>query len=77
MNIGFALCGSFCTFDLVLTQLEVLKQRFPSIIPILFGYNTVYAERGMFDNLTPARDNIFFYNLGKTMDGTQLETIYN
>ena len=52
-------------------------QETSSIIPILFGYNTVYAERGMFDNLTPARDNIFFYNLGKTMDGTQLETIYN
>ena len=52
-------------------------QETSSIIPILFGYNTVYAERGLFDNLTPARDNIFFYTLGKTMEGTQLETIYN
>lgn len=48
-----------------------------SIIPILFGYNTVYAERGLFDNLTPSRDNIFYYSLGKTMDGTQLDTVYN
>lgn len=52
-------------------------QETSSIIPILFGYDTVYAERGMFDNLTPSRDNIFFYTLGKTMEGTQLETIYN
>ena len=52
-------------------------QETSSIIPILFGYNTVYAERGMFDNLTPARDNIFFYTLGKTMEGTKLETVYN
>ena len=52
-------------------------QETSSIIPILFGYNTVYAERGMFDNLTPSRDNIFFYTLGKTMDGTQLDTVYN
>ena len=52
-------------------------QETSSIIPILFGYNTVYAERGMFDNLTPARDNIFFYTLGKTLEGTQLETVYN
>lgn len=53
--IGFAMCGSFCTFDLVLTQLEVLKQRFPSIIPILsevsrntdnrFGRADDFAER--------------------------------
>ena len=31
----------------------------------------------MFDNLTPARDNIFFYTLGKTLDGTQLDTVYD
>ena len=47
-----------------------------SIIPILFGYNTVYAERGLFDNLSPSRDNVFYYSLGKTMDGTQIETVY-
>ena len=48
-----------------------------SIIPVLFGYNTVYAERGLFDNLTPARDNVFFYDIGKTMSGTKIETVYN
>lgn len=48
-----------------------------SIIPVLFGYNTVYAERGLFDSLSPARDNVFYYDLGKTMSGTQIETVYN
>lgn len=34
-TIGFAMCGSFCTFDKVLTQLEHLKTIYPNIIPIL------------------------------------------
>ena len=46
------------------------------IIPVLFGYHAVYAERGMFDNLNPARDNAFFYTLGKTMIGIQIDTVY-
>ena len=33
--IGFALCGSFCTFEKVITQLEVLTQSYPNISPIL------------------------------------------
>ena len=33
--IGFAMCGSFCTFDTVIRQLETLKQEFPQIQPIL------------------------------------------
>ena len=47
------------------------------IIPVLFGYYTVYAERGMFENLNPARDNVFYYSLGKTMSGTQIATVYD
>ena len=47
------------------------------IIPVLFGYYTVYAERGLFDNLAPARDNVFYYTLGKTMKDTQIATVYN
>lgn len=37
------------------------------LCPILFRSYAVYAQRGMFSNLTPARDNVFFYHLGKTM----------
>lgn len=33
--IGFAMCGSFCTFDKILTVLEGLKAQYPNIIPIL------------------------------------------
>lgn len=34
-TVGFAMCGSFCTFDLVLTELEKLKKQYPDIIPIM------------------------------------------
>lgn len=33
--IGFALCGSFCTFSRVLDVLERLKTQYSNIIPIL------------------------------------------
>lgn len=46
------------------------------IIPVLFGYYTVYANRGLFDNLSPSRDNTFFYSIGKTMGGIQIDTVY-
>ena len=46
------------------------------IIPILFGYNAVYAKRGVFENLQPARDNVFYYTLGKTMSEAKLATVY-
>lgn len=46
------------------------------IIPVLFGYHSVYAERGLFDNLAPARDNAFFYTMGKTLLGIQIDTVY-
>lgn len=34
-TIGFAMCGSFCTFDKVLRVLQELKKNYPDIIPIL------------------------------------------
>lgn len=48
-----------------------------SVIPVLFGYYTTYAKRGLFEDLAPSRDNAFYYDLGKTMSGTQIETVYN
>ena len=38
------------------------------IIPIAFFGYAVYATRGLVTDLTPARDNVFAYSLGKTMD---------
>ena len=36
------------------------------IIPLLFCSYAVYADRGLASELQPARDNIFFYTLGRT-----------
>jgi peptide/nickel transport system substrate-binding protein len=47
------------------------------IIPILFGNYSVYSTRGMFEGLTPARDNAFCYSIGKTMSGIKIDTVYN
>lgn len=47
------------------------------IIPVMFGYYTVYAQRGLMPDLAPARDNVFYYSLGKTMQGIQIETVYD
>jgi len=47
------------------------------VIPILFGTYAVYAERGLLPDLAPARDNVFFYTLGKTMESARIETEYN
>ena len=44
------------------------------IIPVMFGYYAVYAQRGLMPDLSPSRDNVFYYSLGKTMEGIQLET---
>ena len=47
------------------------------IVPLLFGYDAVYAKRGVFDGLSPSRDNVFFYTIGKTMSEIQIKTVYN
>lgn len=35
MTVGFALCGSFCTFDAVFSILERLREEYINIIPIM------------------------------------------
>lgn len=35
MTVGFAMCGSFCTFDTVLRELKKLQEEFINIIPIM------------------------------------------
>ena len=46
------------------------------IIPVLFANYAVYAERGLLSDLSPSRDNVFFYTRGWTMADAQLETLY-
>lgn len=38
------------------------------LIPILFRTYAVYGKRGLAQSLSPGRDNIFYYPMGKTMD---------
>ena len=38
------------------------------LCPVLFRNYAVYANRGMLEDLAPARDNLFYYDLGRTME---------
>lgn len=38
------------------------------LCPVLFCNYAVYTTRGLFADLSPARDNAFFYSIGKTME---------
>lgn len=46
------------------------------VIPILFGTYAIYAKRGLLPDLAPARDNVFFYTMGKTMESARIATQY-
>ena len=39
-----------------------------SVIPVLYGCYNVYSKRGQLLDLQPARDNVFYYTIGKTME---------
>lgn len=43
------------------------------LCPILFRSYAIYATRGLVTNLTPARDHIFYYRLGKSMEDALLK----
>lgn len=43
------------------------------LCPILFCSYAVYATRGLVTDLSPARDNVFCYSLGKTMEDALME----
>ena len=38
------------------------------LCPVLFCNYAVYTTRGLFADLSPARDNAFYYSIGKTME---------
>ena len=38
------------------------------LCPILFRSYAIYAARGAMSSITPARDNVFYYSLGKTLE---------
>ena len=41
------------------------------LCPVLFRSYAIYARRGVASELTPARENVFYYSLGKTMESAQ------
>ena len=43
------------------------------LCPILFRSYAVYATRGLLTGLTPARDSVFYYSLGRTMENALLK----
>ena len=43
------------------------------LCPILFCGYAVYATRGMVTELTPSRENVFYYSLGKTMEDALIQ----
>lgn len=46
------------------------------MIPIAFYGYAVYATRGLLTDLTPTRDNVFAYSMGKTMESIRIPTDY-
>lgn len=42
------------------------------LCPVLFRSYAIYATRGLVTDLTPARDSIFYYSLGKSMENALL-----
>jgi ABC-type transport system substrate-binding protein len=42
------------------------------ICPILVRSYSVYAIRGLLSDLTPARDSVFFYNTGKSLEDAKI-----
>ena len=43
------------------------------VCPILFRSYAVYATRGLLTGLTPARDSVFYYSLGRTMESALIK----
>lgn len=42
------------------------------LVPILFQQHAVYTHRGVLYDLQPARDNIFYYDLGRTLEDAKV-----
>lgn len=45
-----------------------------ALCPILFRSYAIYADRGLFTTLDPARDNVFYYSLGKSLEEARITT---
>ena len=79
--LNFGGLGDVSTYALCLEALAnrgnyyTLYQRIledGALCPILFRSYAVYADRGLFTVLDPARDNVFYYSLGKTLEDVEI-----
>ena len=44
------------------------------LCPLMFRSYAVYATRGMLTDLTPSRNNVFYYSIGKSMENARIES---
>lgn len=44
------------------------------ICPLLFRTYAIYVQRGVLEELDPARDHIFYYDLGRTLESAKIES---
>ena len=44
------------------------------LCPVLFGSNAIFATRGVVSGLTPARDNLFYYSTGRTLESAKTDS---
>lgn len=81
-TLSFGGLGDVSTYALCLEALAnsgnyyTLYQRIledGALCPILFRSYAIYADRGLFTALDPARDNVFYYSLGKTLEDVEIE----
>ena len=70
----YALCqqalenhGNFYTLHYTIMEQGLLT-------PLLFRSYAVYATRGLLTDLTPSRNNVFYYSIGKSMEKALMET---
>lgn len=70
---AYALCqqalenhGNFYTLHYTIMEQGLL-------CPLLFRSYAVYATRGLLTDLTPSRNNVFYYSIGKSMEDAYIE----
>ena len=69
----YALCQEALANDGNYYTLHQRTMQDGMLCPILFRSYAIYGQRGLFSDLQPARDQLFWYSLGKTMEGCRID----
>ena len=59
---------------LLVVRVEYTTMKDGHFCPIVFRSYAVYASRGLLTDLTPARNNVFYYSIGKSMEDALVES---